>query len=148
MISNSVNFGFKKGINKGNSKNKKVSEPETETKTEKALPPKPPVDIDLSHYPSSSDEKRVHSSFLLGVLFGTVMGGAVATGYNDAKTNDMLKDMVESVDYGVDSVFVKDLNNDNVPEIILQSKDGVNDVYDLNSKKIYMQTDDGLVEKM
>ena len=135
MMNSNITFGFRK--------NKK--DIKTETATQKTQPPKPPVTTDS--FSSESEEKKVHKAFLLGAIFGTIVGGAGITAYDNYETNNIMKDMMEEVSYGTDGIFIEDMTKDSTPELILRGTDGFSTVYDLKNNKVYIDTGDELIEK-
>lgn len=135
LMSNSVYFG-RKDVN-----------PKTETKSDKMPPNNVKVKEDVAEPPKKNNS--VKNTFIAGALLGAVLGGAGAVGYEHYQTKELLRDMnIEAADGAVDSLEVKDINDDDVPEIILKCKDGSSAVYDMNNHKSYIQFEDEIIEKI
>lgn len=95
-------------------------------------------------YGLTKSEKNI---FLAGAFLGATLGIGGTYIYQDSKVKSMMLDAQEELQQGVDSLIVKDLTDDDVPEIILVGNDGCSSVYDMRSKKVFLKMGDDMIEK-
>ena len=80
-----------------------------------------------------------------GLLFG--MGGMGL--YNRQQTKNLLEDLKMELDMSQDQKLkMKDLTEDNIPEVILEDTNGNSVFYDFMNKDIYIKMGDDVEEKL
>ncbi len=101
---------------------------------------------------TESEKDAWNKGFLSGAVMAAMLGIGSTITYNDYQTQSIIKDMQEEVNtYKPSSFKVQDMNEDNVPEIVLKSNDGSVSVYDMYNHDVYLQMnpdEDELIEKI
>ena len=98
----------------------------------------------------TDDEKH---SWVAGFVIGSALSAAVLGGgtsvYNNYEKKDLLNEFKE--EYKQDDtkgLKIEDINEDGVPEIILEKKDGDDYIYDMNNYEVGIKMGDEIVPEI
>ena len=100
-------------------------------------------------YTKEQVRKKENNSFLFGAICAaTILSGI--NGNNNQERDSMLSDIATELEYTTPNdtrILFKDMTEDNVTDIILEDKNGLQTIYDLKNKHMY-QKDENSMEKI
>ena len=97
-------------------------------------------------YTKEQVRKKENNSFLLGAICAaTILSGINAC--NNQERNDMLEDIAAEIKYSdSDNTKIKfeDMTNDNISDVIIEDKSGMQTIYDIKNKNLYYKDGDSI----
>lgn len=94
-----------------------------------------------------SARDKLQNAFLIGTTVGALAGATSMNLYKDFQTNELLKEMAAEIAYGTESIDIKDMTKDNIPDVILIGSDGASTVYDMKNNDILINMDGELIRQ-
>lgn len=97
-------------------------------------------------YTKEQVRKKENNSFLLGAICAaTILSGINAC--NNQERNAMLEDIAAETKYSdSDNTKIKfeDMTNDNISDVIIEDKSGMQTIYDIKNKNLYYKDGDSI----
>ncbi|MCD8378684.1 MAG: hypothetical protein LUB59_07855 [Candidatus Gastranaerophilales bacterium] len=87
--------------------------------------------------------------FLAGATIGTVIVSAGLNINNKVETKSMMNDMAQEYkENDTKSIKIEDINEDDIPEFIIEKTDGAQFIYDFKKNSIGIKIDDEVIKKI
>ena len=112
---------------------------------------RPKIMLNKTNISKMTDDEK-HSwvaGFVIGSALSAAVLGAGTSVYNNYAKKDLLNEFKE--EYKQDDtkgLKIEDINEDGVPEIILEKKDGDSYIYDMNNYEVGMKMGDEIVPEI